>query len=256
MIKLDFIDLIPLLGMLAVTLTLSIWQKLELENQLIIASGRSILQLLLVGYLLDFIFAINQPLPVVIILMIMLTIASQVIKNNISKEIKGLFPIVFGSIFISSLFTLSYTLILIIQPKTWYEPQYLISLTGLVLGNTMNSASLAGERLASNIKNNRLEIETFLSLGATPLDAIKNYRKQAIRVSLIPTLNNMMVMGLVSLPGIFTGQILAGVNPLEASSYQILILFMIVVANLIMTSLITTGVYRKFFNQDLQLIEN
>lgn len=256
MIKLDFIDLIPLLGMLAVTLTLSIWQKLELENQLIIASGRSILQLLLVGYLLDFIFAINQPLPVVIILMIMLTIASQVIKNNISKEIKGLFPIVFGSIFISSLFTLSYTLILIIQPKTWYEPQYLISLTGLVLGNTMNSASLAGERLASNIKNNRLEIETFLSLGATPLDAIKNYRKQAIRVSLIPTLNNMMVMGLVSLPGIFTGQILAGANPLEASSYQILILFMIVVANLIMTSLITTGVYRKFFNQDLQLIEN
>jgi len=256
MIKLDFIDLIPLLGMLAVTLTLSIWQKLELENQLIIASGRSILQLLLVGYLLDFIFAINQPLPVVIILMIMLTIASQVIKNNISKEIKGLFPIVFGSIFISSLFTLSYTLILIIQPKTWYEPQYLISLTGLVLGNTMNSASLAGERLASNIKNNRLEIETFLSLGATPLDAIKNYRKQAIRISLIPTLNNMMVMGLVSLPGIFTGQILAGVNPLEASSYQILILFMIVVANLIMTSLITTGVYRKFFNQDLQLIEN
>lgn len=254
MITLDLIDLIPLLGMLGVTLTLSFWQKLELENQLIIASGRSILQLLMVGYILDFIFAINQPLPVIIILMIMLTIASQVIKNNISKEIKGLFPIVFGAIFISSLFTLSYTLILIIQPQTWYEPQYLISLTGLVLGNTMNSASLAGERLASNIKNNRLEIETFLSLGATPLEAIKSYRKQAIRVSLIPTLNNMMVMGLVSLPGIFTGQILAGTPPLEAASYQILILFMIVVANLIMTSLITAGVYRKFFNQDYQLL--
>lgn len=252
--KLDIIDLVLLLGMLGVSLTLSFWQKLELESQLIIASGRSILQLLMIGYILEFIFEINQPLPVVIILIMMLTIATQVIKNNISKEIKGLFPIIFGSIFVSILFTLSYTLILIIQPKTWYEPQYLISLTGLVLGNTMNSASLAGERLASNIKNNRLEIETFLSLGATPLQAIKNYRKQAIRVSLIPTLNNMMVMGLVSLPGIFTGQILAGIPPLEAASYQILILFMIVVTNLIMTSLITRGVYRKFFNQDLQLI--
>ncbi len=252
--KLDIIDLVLLLGMLGVSLTLSFWQKLELESQLIIASGRAILQLLMIGYILEFIFEINQPLPVVIILIMMLTIATQVIKNNISKEIKGLFPIIFGSIFVSILFTLSYTLILIIQPKTWYEPQYLISLTGLVLGNTMNSASLAGERLASNIKNNRLEIETYLSLGATPLQAIKNYRKQAIRVSLIPTLNNMMVMGLVSLPGIFTGQILAGIKPLEAASYQILILFMIVVTNLIMTSLITTGVYRKFFNEDLQLI--
>jgi putative ABC transport system permease protein len=253
MIKLNILDLFLLSGMLGTAIALSFWQKLELENKLLLAAGRSILQLLMVGSILEFVFELNQPLPVVVILIIMLTIATQVIKNNISKEIKGLFPIVFRAIFVSTLFTLSYTLILIIQPSPWYEPQYLISLMGLILGNAMNSASLAGERLASNIKNNSLEIETYLSLGATPLQAITDYRKQAIRVSLIPTLNNMMVMGLVSLPGIFTGQILAGSPPLEAASYQILILFMIVVTNLIMTSLITNGVYKKFFNENLQL---
>ena len=254
MIKLDLFDLFLLLGFLAIAITLSLWQKLELESQFLLAAGRCILQLLMIGSIIEFIFEFNHPLPVLLIIVVMVTISTQVVKNRIGKQIKGLFPIVFGSILLSTLFTLSYTLILIIEPTKWYDPQYLIPLVGLLLGNTINSASLAGERLASNIKNNRLEIETYLSLGATPFEAIKNYRKQAIKVSLIPTLNNMMVMGLVSLPGIFTGQVLAGSPPLEAASYQILVVFMIAITNLIMTSLITTGVYRKFFNDQLQLI--
>jgi putative ABC transport system permease protein len=145
MIKLNILDLFLLSGMLGTAIALSFWQKLELENKLLLAAGRSILQLLMVGSILEFVFELNQPLPVVVILIIMLTIATQVIKNNISKEIKGLFPIVFRAIFVSTLFTLSYTLILIIQPSPWYEPQYLISLMGLILGNAMNSASLAGK---------------------------------------------------------------------------------------------------------------
>ncbi len=254
LIKLDFFDLVLALGIMGIAVTLSLWQKLQLENQLIMATGRSILQLLVIGSLLDVIFALDNPLAVILILAIMVTIATIVARNRISKKIIGLIPIVWLSIFASTAFTLAYTMILIIQPLSWYDPQYIIPLTGMVLGNAMNSAALGGERLASNINNNGLEIETHLSLGATPKQAVESYRKEAIRTSLIPTLNQMMVVGLVSLPGMFTGQVLGGSPPLEAASYQILILFMIALTNLITAILITEGVSRKFFNSSFQLI--
>ena len=190
-IELDFLDLGWSLAIMAIAMVLSNWQRLGLEGQLFLATGRSLLQLLVVGY--------------------------------------------------------------VIQPEAWYSPQYLIPLTGMILGNAMKSASLSGERLISTISHNQLEVETYLSLGATPKEAIASYRKEAIRVSLIPTLNQMMVVGMVSLPGMFTGQVLAGNNPLNAASYQILILFMIMLTNILTAILVTEGVYRRCFNEQAQL---
>jgi putative ABC transport system permease protein len=270
LIQLDFGDLGWALGLIAIALLLSRWQNLALENQLLIASVRSILQLLMVGYILEFIFALNNPVAVIGILGIMLTIAAIVARNRIKlKHPRSKKPhswslitdhwsliTVWVSIFISTFLTISYSIILIIQPVNWYEPQYLIPLTGMVLGNAMNGAALAGERLVSKINNSHLEIETYLSLGATPKLAIASYRQEAIRAALIPTINTMMVVGLVSLPGMFTGQVLAGNLPLDAVSYQILILFMIAIANLMTSILVTEGIYRSFFNQDLQLIHS
>lgn len=254
LIELDYLDLALALGIIGVAIALSSWQRLGLEGQLLFAAGRSLLQLLAVGYILEIIFALNNPWAVLAILVIMLTIAAIVARNRISKKLKGLLTVVWGSLFVSTALTLSYTIVLIIQPETWYAPQYLIPLTGMVLGNAMNGAALAGERLSSLINHNHLEVETHLCLGATPKQAIEVYRKEAIRVSLIPTLNQMLVVGLVSLPGMFTGQVLAGVNPLNAASYQILILFMITFTNLLTTVLVTEGVYRRFFNHNAQLI--
>ncbi|MGK7874158.1 MAG: iron export ABC transporter permease subunit FetB [Xenococcaceae cyanobacterium] len=254
LIELNLIDLALALGIIGMAIALSSWQKLGLEHQLAFAAGRSLLQLLVVGYILAFIFALNNPWAVLIVLGVMLSIAAIVARNRISKKIKGLLPVVWGSIFASSAITLSYTILLIIQPQTWYSPQYLIPLAGMILGNSMNSASLAGERLVSMINNHRLEIETHLCLGATTQQAVTSYRKEAIRIGLIPTLNQMMVVGIVSLPGMFTGQVLAGSDPLNAAFYQILILFMIALANLMTTFLVTEGVYRQFFNQNAQLV--
>lgn len=253
-IQLNPSDLGLALGLIGAAIALSRFSKIELEGQLLIAAGRAILQLLVVGYVLALIFALNNPLAVLGLLGIMITIASIVAKNRINQKIKGLFPIVSGSLLISTFLTLSYVLALIIQPDRWYDPQYLIPLTGMILGNAMNSASLAGERLSSMIEQNRLSVETHLCLGATPKQAISSYQKDAIRASLIPTLNQMMVVGLVSLPGMFTGQVLAGGDPLNAASYQILILFMIAFTNLLTAILVTEGVYRRFFNPNAQLI--
>ncbi|GFE68369.1 iron export ABC transporter permease subunit FetB [Chroococcus sp. FPU101] len=253
-IQLNPSDLGLALGLIGAAIALSRFSKIELEGQLLIAAGRAILQLLVVGYVLALIFALNNPLAVLGLLGMMITIASIVAKNRINQKIKGLFPIVSSSLLISTFLTLSYVLALIIQPDRWYDPQYLIPLTGMILGNAMNSASLAGERLSSMIEQNRLSVETHLCLGATPKQAISSYQKDAIRASLIPTLNQMMVVGLVSLPGMFTGQVLAGGDPLNAASYQILVLFMIAFTNLLTAIFVTEGVYRRFFNPNVQLI--
>jgi putative ABC transport system permease protein len=107
----------------------------------------------------------------------------------------------------------------------------------------------------STVNSSQLEIETHLSLGSTPQQAVKQYRKDAIKAGLIPLLNTMTVVGIVTLPGMMTGQMLSGVSPLDAASYQILIMFVLALATVIATLLLTEGLSRKFFNQDAQLIK-
>ena len=253
-ISLDTVDLVLCLGLIAIAIVLSRWRKLGLEKQLVYSTVRSLIQLIAIGYILDIVFAIDNWLLVLAILGVMITIASIVTRNRIDQKLKGLLPTVILSIFASSAFTLAYIIFLIVQPAQWYDPQYLIPLGGMLFGNAMNGASLAGDRLLNAIIRNRLEIETHLCLGATARQAISSYQKEAIRTGLIPTLNNMMVIGLVSLPGMFTGQVLGGTNPRDAASYQILILFAIVLTNLIAIVLVTEGIYKHFFNHEEQLI--
>jgi putative ABC transport system permease protein len=254
LISLDTFDLALCLGMIGMAIALSIWQKLDLEKLLAYSAMRSLIQLIAIGYILDLVFAIDDWWAVVAILGIMLTIAAVVTRNRIDQKLTGLLSTVALSLIASSVFTLGYIIILIVQPNTWYEPQYLIPLAGMLLGNTTTSASLTGERLVNSINQNRLEIETHLCLGATPAQAIAAYKKEAIRTGLIPILNNMVIVGLVSLPGMFTGQVLGGSDPLDAASYQILILFAIVLTNIIATILVTQGIYKSFFNQEDQLL--
>ncbi len=252
-IELDSFDLVLALGIMGITIVLSLWQNLDLEKQLALGTGRSLLQLLVVGYVLDLVFALNNWLAVVGIILVMLSIAAITVRNRINLKIKGILPLLWLSLLSSTALTLGYIILVIIQPPRWYEPQYLIPLAGMILGNAMNGAALAGDRLVSGIKQHRLEIETHLALGATPKQAIFSYQKEAVRTGLIPILNNMMVVGLVSLPGMLTGQVIAGNNPLNAVSYQILILFALVGANLITTLLVTQTLYKKFFNHSMQL---
>jgi putative ABC transport system permease protein len=147
------------------------------------------LQLLVVGYLLAFILLSDNLWAVMAVVARNVTIAAVVARNRISKKVPQLLPLVWVSMLFSTALTLSILIFWVIQPQTWYEPQYLIPLAGIVLGNAMNGAALAGERLVSIINASQLEIETHLSLGATPQQAVVQYRKQAIRAGLIPNLN-------------------------------------------------------------------
>ncbi|NHC36548.1 ABC transporter permease [Scytonema millei] len=254
LIRLDLVDFVLAVALMAIAIGLSAGQRLGLEWSLAIATVRTILQLFVVGAILDIIFRIDNPWAVLAVVLVMLTIAAVVSRNRIGKKIPQLLPLVWVSIFVSTAFTLSYVNLLIVQPQKWYEPQYIIPLAGIILGNAINGAAIAGERLVSTINASQLEIETHLSLGATPQQAVAQYRKDAIRAGLIPILNQMMVIGIVTLPGIITGQILSGVNPLDAASYQILVMFMLAFTNLATAILVTQGLCRQFFNSAAQLV--
>lgn len=247
LIKLDLVDLAIAVGLMVIAIGLSAWEKLGLELNLVTATGRTILQLLILGYVLEFIFAVGSVGGILAILAVILTIAAIVARNRISTKIPQVLPLVWGAIFISTALTVLYTNFLIIQPDTW-QARYVIPLAGIVIGNAMNAAAIAGERLVTTLNSQTVEIETHLSLGATPQQAVNQYRKEAIKAAFLPTLNQMMVVGMVTIPGITTGQLLAGITPLNAVAYEIVIIFMVAMANLLTSILVTRGLYRQFFN--------
>ncbi|MER3491266.1 MAG: iron export ABC transporter permease subunit FetB [Mastigocladus sp. ERB_26_2] len=254
LIQLDLVDLASATALMAIVIGLSVWENLGLELNLVLATGRTILQLAVLGYVLDFIFAFDNVWAVLGFLALLLTIMAIVARNRITQKIPQVLPLVWGSILLSTTVVILYTNFVIIQPNRWYEPQYVIPLAGIILGNAMNAAAIAGERLVNTINNSHIEIETHLSLGATPQQAIAQYRKDAIRAGLIPTINQMMIIGLVTIPGFVAGQILSGVNALDAASYQIVIMFMTAFANLLTIILLTRGLSRLFFNSAAQLV--
>jgi putative ABC transport system permease protein len=141
----------------------------------------------------------------------------------------------------------------LIQPQPWYNPQYLIPLLGMVLGNTLNGISLGLDRFMEGLRNGRDRVETDLALGATRWEACQEVVRDAIRVAMIPTINSMMVMGLVSLPGMMTGQILQGAAPEAAVRYQIVILFMIASATALGVFGVVGLAYRRLTSADHQL---
>lgn len=253
LIQLDLVDVGFALGLMLLTVGLSAWQRLGLEWNLTLATGRTIAQLLVVGYVLEFVFAVRNPWMVIAVVVVMIGIAAVVTRNRISRKVPQLLPLTGGAILISTVLTLTYVNLLVLRPQPWFEPRYLIPLTGILIGNAMNAATVAGERFVSTLNTSQLDIETHLSLGATPQQATELIRRDAMKAGLIPTVNSMMVVGLVTLPGIISGQILGGINPLNAVLYQLLIMFMLAFATLVATALLIGGIQQQFFTSAAQL---
>ncbi|MGD1952088.1 MAG: iron export ABC transporter permease subunit FetB [Leptolyngbyaceae cyanobacterium] len=254
-IELDLIRIAWALGLIAVAIGLSLWQQLGLASTLALATLRTVVQLFAVGIFISIVFTLRNPALVILVVLVMTTIAALTARNRIGKDIPQLIFWLWGAILTSTALTIAYTMTVVVRPELWYEPRYLIPLTGMVLGNALTAASLTGERLVAALRNNRTEIETHLSLGATPGQAISTYQREAIKAGLIPTVNSMMVVGLVTLPGMITGQILGGADPLNAALYQMLIMFMLAFATLTTAILVAYAIKQQFFNQAMQLID-
>ena len=174
--------------------------------------ARMVTQLLVVGYVLIFLFDSDQPLLVLTILAVMIVVASWIALRPLRFKIKSLYLIAIGAISIGSLPVLVISTQLVIQVEPWFEPRYLIPLAGMILSNAMNSISIAAERFQAE-----------LDRDSTPIQA----RNIAMNAAMIPLVNSLFAVGIVSLPGMMTGQVLSGISPLIAARYQILVMCML-----------------------------
>jgi putative ABC transport system permease protein len=253
LITLDLTDLALATGAIGISIGISAWQSLGLEGRLALAATRTIVQMLVVGAVLQAVFEWQNPIALVAIVAFMTTVASFAANGRIANRTRRLLPVVWLAIFSGGAAAVLYTNIIVLRsPGLWLNPQYMIPLAGISIGNAMNSAAIAGERFASLLAASQLEIETHLCLGATPEMAVAEYRRESIRAGMLSIINSMMVVGLVTLPGIVTGQILSGVDPLIAAAYQILILFAIALASIVASSILTAGMWRHYFNAAMQ----
>jgi putative ABC transport system permease protein len=227
---------------------------LGLGRRLLLAAACTVIQLLLVGLLLEWVFRMERWYVVLGLMCLMTVIGGIVSIHRVHFRYPGIWISSLISVWASSWIMAAAALFVIVPVRPWYSPQYAIPLVGMILGNTLNGISLGLDRLGAELSVRRGQVETLLALGATRWEAARQSVQQAVRTGMIPLINSMMVVGVVSLPGMMTGQILAGVNPLQAVKYQIVMMFLIASG----TALGTVGVvllsYLQLFDTDHQFL--
>jgi len=229
MIQLSSFDL-ALAALLVVALALTSLRVYPgMASQLLIAGLRTLIQLTLIGLVLKSLFESASLLWVALLSLVMLAVAGREVMARQHRRFAGVWGYGLGvvSMFISSFTIALFALLVVVGNEPWYQPQYAIPLLGMLLGNTMNGIALALDRLTQSAWDQRDVIEARLILGYSSLEAVSDIRQQVFRSGLIPIINAMAAAGIVSLPGMMTGQILAGAEPVEAVKYQIMIMFLI-----------------------------
>ena len=232
----------------------SLYHGLRLEKDLLVGTIRTFVQLFLLGYVLRFIFQLNSVWPVLAVFFFMIVFATRIIRGRIKeKQVAFFWPMLISM-------AISYTLVailitgVVIGAKPWWKPQYFIPLSGMLIGNSMNAVAISLDRLIGELKKRRLEVEMMLSLGADYREASGDMVKNAMRAGMIPAINSMMAAGVVFIPGMMTGQILAGADPVLAIRYQILVMVMLVGATAIVSFLGVRLVCRLCFGPAHQLL--
>lgn len=193
---------------------------------------RMLIQLMLIGYVLTYIFSADSPYLVVLILVVMLSAASIISMRPLQKRHSSLYLHAFISIFFGGVFTLVMVVFGVLDLNPWYEPRYLIPIAGMIFANSMNAVSISAERFESEINRE----SSFIKARAT-----------SYKAALIPIINVLFAVGLVSLPGMMTGQILSGVDPLIAVRYQIMVMLMI-----LGSAGISVAIYLNFLKKSFQ----
>lgn len=225
----DTLDIPPLHMLWLYGLGLVPWLLLRLaglnvSRDLLIAMLRMSLQLALVGIYLKTLFDLNDPWLNGLWILIMLIVADVSILKRAGLNPRPLFLATLSAIAGGILFTTAYLVIVVIQPELYYDARYIVPLAGMMLGNCLQGNVIALERFYTALRKNENEYLTYLLLGATRQEAVRPYFLEAVRAALNPSIASMATMGLVSLPGMMTGQILGGSEPWLAVKYQVAIM--------------------------------
>lgn len=224
------------------------------EREILISTVRMTIQLILTGYVLAYIFDNSHPIYTIIIVIAMEVFAIFNIykrsKTELSAKLKRIIAL---SMVAGTLSSLVFFLFVVIGIAPWYEPRYFIPLGGMLVGNSMTGISLGVSRLVDGMNNQKQLVENALMLGATPKAASRQIINNAFDSAILPTINSMVGMGIVFLPGMMTGQILSGTAPTIAIEYQIAIMLGITGSVSLTVIMFLQLGYKTFFNNMSQL---
>lgn len=246
----SYVQLASALVFILIPLVLTYTLKLRLGNDILIATVRSIVQLLIVGYILTFVFESDSKIYIGLMILLMIVAATlNIIKKG--DGIPGITGIILLTLVSVEVLTMGIMLGLRIIP---FEAQEVIPISGMVIGNCMILSLLFLNKFKDEVERGDEVIELILALGGSPKTAIDRSLKSAIKTSMIPTIEAQKTMGLVQLPGMMSGLIIGGADPMEAVMYQLLILFLILTNAAVSSVMVGYLSYRKLFNQKAQFL--
>lgn len=254
---LSYLD-VGIAGVLVFAGSLLSWSlQLGVSRDMLWGAVRSFVQLALVGYVLAFLFTHPTWYWALLALSVMLGVAVQTAHGRVTERLPGKWWVFTAGIVSGSLLVLAFVIGLVMRIEPWYDPRYLLPLAGMIVGNGMNAAALGVTRFAGDLRKRRAEVETALMLGATADAAVRDVRREALRTAILPTINSLLVVGIVSLPGMMTGQILAGQDPAQAVRYQIVAMYMITAAGAVSSAVAVWAAARASFTpaQQLRLVD-
>lgn len=243
------------LGLIALACLVSRRLSLGLERDLLWGTLRCAVQLIAVGYALALLFANERWYWVLLALSVMILVAAFTSARRVEKGpgARVLFPRALAAIAAGGAVALVPVLALIVVPRPWFEARYVVPIAGMMLANAMNVVAQVFERVFAAARAEAAVIEQLIALGATPEQALAKQVRAALRAALIPTINGLLTVGLVALPGMMTGQILGGASPEQAVRYQIVVMYQLVAVAAVSGALAATFARQLLFTARGQL---
>lgn len=239
--------LLVALLMVAVAALVSELMRISIGKTLMWSAIRALVQLCVMGVIIGYVIRSNNPWLVFGVIAVMLVAAVQITLSRAKGIPKGLAGPVLLSLVITMLLMISLVTELVVRPHPWYAPQLVVPLTGMLLGNTVSALAVGLSRFYESMNERRDEVDTLLALGATPWEAARPSIVSSIRLGLLPTTASLASCGIVTIPGMMAGQVIAGGDPLNAAKYQFVVLAAIAALTLVADALIMTMTYRTCF---------
>ncbi|MBD3405258.1 MAG: iron export ABC transporter permease subunit FetB [Candidatus Lokiarchaeota archaeon] len=234
---------------LVALIIISKWQGVEIANKLVVGTIRGTIQIILMALILIEIFNLENILIIFLVLTFMSFFAAYTVQDNLD-DIPNSFKVALPSILVSSLSVMGVAVLLGVVETTG---EFIVPMGGMIIGNSMGLTSLVIERMWSTAQKQRGLLETALALGASPVQATENTIQESIRSSLLPNLNRYASLGVVSIPGLMSGMIIGGLNPLAAALYQVLIFILIFLSAIISGIIVSRLFLKEMFNERFQL---
>lgn len=213
--------------LILIALGLSWWQRLSLERLLLIGCLRTIVQLILIGYVLGWIIGSADWRLVLAASLLQLGAAAWTVGSLMQRPLPGARLIALIALLPAYLLVLAVMLFLVIAHHPWWDPRLVLPLGGMLLGNSLTGVALALNRYRADLRTQRDLVLARLALGITWHTAVWELCQDAAHAAMLPTISALLTVGLVALPGMMTGQIIAGIDPVAAVKYQIAVMFML-----------------------------